>query len=305
MGTERLTSQGFRISAEGNWQIYTCLLFTGLLSACGGALQKDRAPEGKIDISTIPDAVPRAEPRSKYGNPGFYEVNGQYYYVLDNSLGYFERGTASWYGEKFHGRRTSSGETYNMYAMTAAHRTLPLPTYAQVTNLENGRSVIVKINDRGPFHDNRLIDLSYVAAAKLDMLHKGTAPVEVRAIAPYRVEPAGETGVHAMTLNTAESAATPVRTEPLPQSGLQNRTGNGRFYVQMGAFSKQQNAEMLRSTVAESEKAGDIHIRQSNSANGGTLYKVRIGPLASREEAMQLQKRLAAAGISGPHIVTE
>ena len=160
-------------------------LLAALLTGCG-TLQKDRAPSGGVDLSRIPDAVPKPEPRSRYGNPESYEVNGQHYYVLESSSGYFERGTASWYGEKFHGRRTSSGERYDMYAMTAAHRTLPLPTYVQVTNLRNGRSVVVRVNDRGPFHDNRLIDLSYVAAAKLDMLESGTAPVEVRAIDPLQ-----------------------------------------------------------------------------------------------------------------------
>ena len=289
---------------EGNRKKHAILISICLLSACS-TLQKDRAPKGGIDISAIPDAVPRAEQPSKYGNPDSYEVNGQHYYVLNNSQGYFERGTASWYGEKFHGRRTSSGETYNMYAMTAAHRTLPLPTYVRVTNLKNGRSVVVKINDRGPFHDNRLIDLSYVAAAKLDMLGKGTAPVEVRAINPYQVEPGGETSAHPVTLKTAEPATAPVKTELPPQPELRGNRGNSQFYVQMGAFSDQQNAEMLRSAVAESEKTGDIHIRQSSSANGSTLYKVRVGPLASREEAIQIKKRLATAGISDPHIITE
>ncbi len=294
-----------RFTAAGSgWKKYVLLLPACLMAACS-TLEKDRAPKGEIDISSIPDAVPKMEQRSKYGNPDSYEVNGQRYYVLDNSRGYFERGTASWYGEKFHGRRTSSGETYNMYAMTAAHRTLPLPTYAQITNLENGRSVVVKINDRGPFHDNRLIDLSYVAAAKLDMLHKGTAPVEVRAIDPYQVEPAGEISVHPVILEIPESTAIPIQAELPSQPGLQDNAESGQFYVQMGAFSEQQNAEMLRSAVAASEKAENIHIQQGSSAEGKTLYKVRVGPLASREEAIQLKERLAAAGISGPHIVTE
>ncbi len=295
-----------RLTATGSgWKKFAVLLPVCLMTACS-TLEKDRAPKGEIDISGIPDAVPKMEQRSRYGNPDSYEVNGQHYYVLDNSRGYFERGTASWYGEKFHGRRTSSGETYNMYAMTAAHRTLPLPTYVRVTNLENGRSIVVKVNDRGPFHDNRLIDLSYVAAAKLDMLHKGTAPVEVRAIDPYQVEPAGEISVHAVTLEIPESTAIPIQAALPPRPGLQDDVENAQFYVQMGAFSEQQNAEMLRSAVvAASEKAENIHIQQGSSAEGKILYKVRVGPLASREEAIQLKERLAATGISGPHIVTE
>ena len=291
-------------SAGPNGRRAAVLFSACLLGACS-TLQKDRAPEGKIDISSIPDAVPQMEQRSKYGNPDSYEVNGQHYYVLNNSQGYFERGTASWYGKKFHGKRTSSGEIYNMYAMTAAHRTLPLPTYARVTNLKNGLSVVVKVNDRGPFHDNRLIDLSYVAAAKLDMLSEGTAPVEVRAIDPYQVEPAGEISVHPVTLKTAETAATAIQDELPPRPELPTTEETSQYFVQMGAFSEQKNAEMLRSAVAESERNGDVHILQSSAANGSTLYKVRVGPLTTREEAIQLKERLAAAGISGPHIITE
>jgi rare lipoprotein A len=132
----------------------------------------------------IPDAVPRYEPRSPYGNPPFYDVFGKRYFVLSSSADYLERGVASWYGPGFHKVRTSTGEIYDMYAMTAAHKTLPLPAYVRVTNLQNGRSVVVRVNDRGPFVGNRIIDLSYTAAAKLDMLREGTAMVEVRSVGP-------------------------------------------------------------------------------------------------------------------------
>ena len=129
-------------------------------------------------------------PRSDRGNPPFYDALGKRYYVLASSAGYRERGVASWYGRDFHGLATSSGETYNMHAMTAAHKTLPIPTWVQVTNLENGKNVIVKVNDRGPFVDDRLIDLSYAAAVELDMVRNGTARVEVRALgAPVRSAP--------------------------------------------------------------------------------------------------------------------
>jgi rare lipoprotein A len=133
---------------------------------------------------TVPDAVPHIEPRARYGNPPFYDVFGKRYYVLSSSVGYWERGVASWYGPGFHKVRTSIGEPYDMYAMTAAHKTLPLPAYVRVTNLQNGRSVVVRVNDRGPFVGNRIIDLSYTAAAKLDMLRNGTAMVDVRTIDP-------------------------------------------------------------------------------------------------------------------------
>ena len=137
----------------------------------------------------VPDAVPRVEPRSRYGNPPFYEVFGKRYYVLSSSVGYWERGVASWYGPGFHKERTSTGEPYDMYGMTAAHKTLPLPAYVRVTNLQNGRSIVVRVNDRGPFVGNRIIDLSYTAAAKLDMLRNGTAMVEVRSIDPTVAPP--------------------------------------------------------------------------------------------------------------------
>ena len=173
-----------RRSASG--ALALCLLLAG----CGGgkALQgEDGFPEPDVipaDISAIPDAVPKVEPRSKYGNPPQYDVAGDRYFVLTSAAGYKERGRASWYGTKFHGHRTSSGEPYDMFGMTAAHKTLPLPTYVRVTNLENGRSVVVKVNDRGPFHQGRIIDLSYAAAAKLDMLKNGSTEVEVEAIDP-------------------------------------------------------------------------------------------------------------------------
>ncbi len=128
--------------------------------------------------------VPRNEPRSRNGNPPFYDVMGKRYFVLSSSVGYVERGVASWYGPGFHKVRTSTGEPYDMYAMTAAHKTLPLPAYVRVTNLQNGRSIVVRVNDRGPFVGNRIIDLSYTAAAKLDMLRNGTAMVEVRSLEP-------------------------------------------------------------------------------------------------------------------------
>jgi len=136
------------------------------------------------DIHAVPDATPVPEPRSRYGNPKEYEVFGETYFVLNSADGYKERGRASWYGTKFHGRRTSSGEPYDMYRMTAAHKTLPLPSYVRVTRKSNGRSVVVRVNDRGPFHTGRIIDLSYAAATRLDLLQEGSADVEVEALDP-------------------------------------------------------------------------------------------------------------------------
>ena len=164
---------------------YSLLLGTCLsLMACSFTSNQDGAPRANINVSKIPNAVPRAEPKSQTGNPASYRVFGKTYYVMDSAKGYVQRGIASWYGTKFHGRKTSSGEIYNMYKMTAAHTKLPLPTYVQVTNLKNGRKIIVKVNDRGPFHSNRIIDLSYVAAKKLGIIATGTGLVEVRSIDP-------------------------------------------------------------------------------------------------------------------------
>jgi rare lipoprotein A len=141
-------------------------------------------PQSPPDVGQIADAVPRDEPRSAFGNPPFYVVGGHRYVVLHSAAGYVERGVASWYGTEFHGLRTSTGEAYDMFAMTAAHKTLPLPCYARVTNLANGRHVVVRINDRGPFVANRIIDLSYSAAARLDMIRNGTAFVQVEVLTP-------------------------------------------------------------------------------------------------------------------------
>ncbi|MEO6696998.1 MAG: septal ring lytic transglycosylase RlpA family protein [Gammaproteobacteria bacterium] len=172
------------------------LLVTVALTSCGTTPRQTRlpaapaggetdgAPLQQVDFDSIPEPEPRMEPYSKYGNPTYYEVNGRLYHTLSSSAGYVERGIASWYGTKFHGRRTSSGEPYDLYAVTAAHKTLPLPSYVLVTNLNNGRNLVARVNDRGPFHQDRIIDLSYAAAGKLGVLPTGTALVEVRAIQP-------------------------------------------------------------------------------------------------------------------------
>jgi rare lipoprotein A len=169
----------------------TNLLLALCLFGCssGGGVRpgEDGFPDASAvppDLHAVPDATPAVEPRSRYGNPKEYEVLGERYFVLNSATGYKESGRASWYGTKFNGQRTSSGETYDMFAMTAAHKTLPLPTYVRVTRKSNGSSVVVKVNDRGPFHTGRIIDLSYAAATKLDLLKDGSAEVEVEAIDP-------------------------------------------------------------------------------------------------------------------------
>ncbi|HDY85017.1 hypothetical protein LCGC14_0644360 [marine sediment metagenome] len=270
------------------WIIASCVYLS--LIACSGITQKgDSAPSSPRDVSNIPNAIPKDEPRSKYGNPVSYKVLGKTYYTLNSSQNYQEKGIASWYGSKFHGRRTSSGEPYDMYAMTAAHKTLPLPSYVEVTNLSNGRKVIVKVNDRGPFHDNRLIDLSYSAAQKLGIVGHGTGMVEIRAINTGNVP-----------VNIANNVKTqPVaQVQPLGQQKPIKEVLVG-MYLQVGAFSSSTNAQQLKSKVQS--KIDDNVIITSD----GKLYRVRIGPLANVEEGDSLSNRLLNLGFNNTRLVVE
>ena len=262
------------------------LVISSCLVACSNlktGVQMDDAPANPRDISDVPNAVPQNEPLSRYGNPESYKVYGKTYYTLPSSKDYKERGTASWYGTKFHGKRTSSGEPYDLYAMTAAHKTLPLPTYVEVTNLKNGRSVIVKVNDRGPFHDDRLIDLSYTAAAKLDILPYGTGQVEVRAIDT-------EQSVKIATL-TDTAAATATAQE------------NQTLYLQVGAFSSRDNAQRMQADLL-SQDIGAVRIVEA-STDAGTFFKVQVGPLASHMEANRVTQELKTLGISNSHSIVQ
>lgn len=258
------------------WIAISCI-YLSLISCSSITEQTDSAPSSPPDVSKIPNAIPKDEPLSKYGNPTSYAVFGKTYYTLSTSKGYQEKGIASWYGAKFHGRRTSSGEAYDMYAMTAAHKTLPLPSYLEVTNLSNGRKVIVKVNDRGPFHDNRLIDLSYTAAKKLGIIGHGTGMVEIRAMT------GGETPVNIVT-NVQQKLS-----KELPVG----------MYLQVGAFSTSTNAQQFKSKVQS--QIGDEVIVTSD----GKLYRVRIGPLDNVEEGDSLANRLLNLGFNDAHLVVE
>ncbi len=263
---------------------YFC--FCIFISGCGTKTVVDSAPSRPADVSNVPDVVPKAEPRSKYGNPESYVVFGKRYYVLKSSAGYVERGIASWYGTKFHGKRTSSGETYDMYAMTAAHKTLPLPTYVRVTNLENNRSTILRVNDRGPFHENRIIDLSYAAATRLGVIAKGTALVEVRAINP------GEPEEDNSTIGA-----------PVAEGGAEQKNKIEQFFIQVGAFSDLSNAEQLRQRLLV--LGNDLVNISQAVVNGQVLNRVRIGPISSVTDADQIVYRLAELGVTEHHIVTD
>ena len=261
----------------------------------------------------VPDAVPRVEPRSRYGNPPFYEVFGKRYYVLSSSVGYWERGVASWYGPGFHKERTSTGESYDMYGMTAAHKTLPLPAYVRVTNLQNGRSVVVRVNDRGPFVSNRIIDLSYTAAAKLDMLRHGTAMVEIRSIDPTVAPPpltlaaAGSpapAAVPAAAPIVVPAAQTPTPTPtPTPAPAPAAALGGPGLFVQAGAFSDPANAERLAAKL-RGGSYGKVYVRDDQIA-GRKMYRVRIGPVPDVAEFDRVVAALERAGVKDAHLALD
>lgn len=312
------------------WRVHGLLAMSLALGACGtvptGRLSRDGTTDAvPRDIMAIPDAMPKVEPRSRYGNPATYVVFGRRYHVMPTSNGYVERGVASWYGPDFHGERTSSGDTYDMYGMTAAHKSLPLPTYARVTNLRNGRSIVVRINDRGPFVDNRIIDLSYTGAAKLGLIGTGTGLVEVRALDPRRPDPGPTLRMAENTLPSkpaqpvSRPAPTPPTAKPAPKlidslitpahaddtlpAGNSPAAATPTLYLQIGAFSNRGNAEQLRSKLSAAH-VSDIHISESVS-NQRPIYRVRIGPLASVAEADRMAATLGRYGIANPRVVVD
>ena len=262
--------------------IITLMLF---LSACASQpADEGGPPRHGSDVPRVSrdDAIPRDEPRSLYGNSRYYRVDGKTYEILDTNLGYRERGVASWYGKKFHGRSTSSRETYDMYAMTAAHKSLPLPSYVRVRNLRNGRSVVVRVNDRGPFIENRLIDLSYAAALKLDMITDGTSLVEVTALSFDK--PSARPG--------QRISAEKTHTEPAET-----------IFVQVGAFGEPENARR-RFTLLRDVGIDKAFVQKDGSASP-TLYRVRIGPIANVMQYDSVIEQLQGLGISETHLVIE
>lgn len=225
---------------------------------------------------------PSSTKKSSAGNPSSYVVFGKRYYVLDSSVGFKQSGVASWYGPKFHGRKTSNGETYNMYEMTAAHKTLPIPVFVHVKNLENGRTAVVRVNDRGPFIDGRIIDLSFAAAKKLGVDGPGTARVEITALGPGESRP------------NAVVRAIPLDQELAPDVPL---------FIQMGSFSSQVNAEnLVMDLLAVNEHDAQISHLQTDS---GSYYRVRVGPLYNVEEANAAAQRLRNKGFRTTRIVVQ
>jgi len=258
-------------------------------------------PQPPLDVLSIPDAVPRAEPRGSRGNPPFYEVFGKRYHVMASSEGYVERGTASWYGPGFHSASTSLGEPYDMYAMTAAHKTLPIPAYAEVTNLRNGRKVVVRINDRGPFVGDRIIDLSYTAAAKLDMLLQGTAPVEVRVITARGG--AGSAAPQPTVPAPVAPAPSPVPPVTVVNAPAVKASVSQAMFIQAGVFADHENArrrvEVLLAAGVELASLDEL------SRNDRALHRVRVGPFASVEEFDLNMKHLRELGINDARLLTD
>lgn len=268
-----------------NLQRYGGLLLLSCVLTLGGCISPAPRPTAPTptppvtppsapptDLGSIPDAVPRVEPLSKRGNPAFYEVMGQRYFVKSTAVGYVERGVASWYGPGFHKESTSNGEPYDMYAMTAAHKTLPLPCFVQVTNLGNGKTVVLRVNDRGPFKEGRIIDLSYTAAAKLNMLRAGTALVEVRALTPGQAIAPGDTAIKTL-------------------------------YVQAGAFATAGNADKLAQQLRTSGYT-QAFVR-SDLVAGRSLYRVRIGPIADVSGFDRIVAELKKLGVSDARLALD
>lgn len=237
-------------------------------------------PQTRTNTTTASGGSPTARPRA--GNPPFYEVFGQRYFVLPDDDGYREQGIASWYGEPFHGRRTSSGEVYDMHGLTAAHKTLPLPSQVRVTNLDSGRSVVVTVNDRGPFVKDRIIDLSYAAAKQLGIVESGTCRVEVEAIP-------GQPQFSPIAGSLAPSAATTAPVEHL--------------FMQVGAFGSEANANRLKAQL-ESNGVGNVVIRLDDTSSPA-IYRVRIGPIENSTAYDTLAARVASLRIANPRLVTE
>lgn len=283
------------------------------IAGCGGQpihVSTDGPPiTGPVAMDRVADAQVKAEHIGKAGNPASYVVFGRRYFVMHSSEGFKERGIASWYGRKFHGRKTSNGETYDMYGMTAAHKTLPIPSYVRVTNLNNNKQAIVRVNDRGPFKKGRVIDLSYTAAWKLGVIKHGTAPVEIEVVTPESLEaerqaeqlprttPAVQTApsdtqpARAIKVSTT-AAATPATTATTSSAALLAPAVAQGWYLQAGAFQYQDNARLMENRLRQAGLDGPIDTHRS-----GALYRVRLGPYSDQALLSQDYQRLLDMGI--------
>jgi len=251
-------------------------------------IDQDRAPtRGALEISAIPEVVPEPINRTMAGNRSPYTVLGKSYRVMESEEGYEERGVASWYGEKFHGHQTSNGEIFDMYKASAAHKSLPIPSFLRVTNLENNRSIVVRVNDRGPFHGDRLVDLSYAAAVKLGYAERGTTRVHLESVLPPAFS------------NEISGRAASSEFIILPSAGRGTKQ-----YLQVGAFSDREAARRLIASLQEITSL-PVFIQDVVSNSSQHLHRVRIGPILTGEEIKMLTDRVVAANLGSPYTVTE
>lgn len=261
----------------------TALVLMALLSGCAWhsdperafARQQDSTPLRPPRAEEMRDASPRPEPILPRGNKTPYQVAGVEYHLLEDYRGFKQRGTASWYGNKFHGRYTSNGEIYDVYAMTAAHKTLPIPVYVRVTNLDNGRQAVVRVNDRGPFRQDRIIDLSYSAAVKLGFAESGTAAVEIEVI----------------------------DTDNSPQLSRAQRALAPDYYLQVAAFQQLDSAQRLEARLTEA-MAVPVQIASSKE-RGPVIHRVRLGPFRDFPSVQQARKTLALVWTGTPQLLVE
>lgn len=249
--------------------------------------KQDGGPAEEIDLSQVKDAVPKQETWARYGNHSPYYVLGSTYEVMDSNKDFQQDGIASWYGTKFHGELTSTREAYDMYAMTAAHKTLPLPSYVRVTNLENQKQIVVRVNDRGPFKEGRIIDLSYAAAHKLDMHEKGTAKVHIEVLPPFISKPE-------IALETQDSTVV-FREIDFPKHKIN--------YLQIGVFTNETTANELQLSLVRSIANNVIVLKQQNGQT--MLYKVRIGPIESYTDLVSIQEVLIKRNLPHYYLVSE
>ena len=251
------------------------------------SITQDRAPSKPIELGSIPDVVPAPVVRTLAGNRSPYSVLGETYFVLPSEEGYSERGIASWYGEKFHGHKTSNGEVFDMYHVSAAHKSLPIPSFLKVTNLDNNRTIVVRVNDRGPFHGDRIIDLSYAAALKLGYAEIGTARVELEAIVTEKLS--NEYGL-GQDSNLKRGAIKP--------------SSSSEQYLQVAAFSNQLSAKKLSQKLKEMIISPVLVSSMKDSA-GKVLYRVRIGPIDDPAELKKITERLVSADLGRPYPVRQ
>ena len=261
--------------------------------------EQDSGPDRPLDVTHIPEPVPRVEPRNRAGNSSPYKVLGKTYHVLKKPDGYRQEGVASWYGRKFHGRRTANGEVYDMYGMTAAHTTLPIPSYVRVTNQANKRSIIVRVNDRGPFHGGRIIDLSYTAARKLGYENKGTAKVIVEYIDPTKYQVAATGSMAATTTPDSTQSADPKAPAPKNSAGYQLAE---ETWLQVGAFSSISSAQKTQLKL-KAMTSYPVSVLSPQQQDTNKLYRVHVGPLKDNFDLLQLREKIIQAGLPEPHTV--